>query len=76
MVAGTNTTGGITDIALFIPALTSILKEDEVKEIMEGIKTKQVKEWANENIGHSLLKRRLDVFNTKFGVKFKSNKAA
>lgn len=76
MVAGTNTTGGITDIALVIPALTSILKEDEVKKIMEGIKTKQVKEWANENIGHSLLKRRLDVFNTKFGVKIKSNKAA
>lgn len=76
MFSGSNTMGGITDISLSIPALTSHIDIDEIKKIMENVNGKNVKDWTDEKIGVSLLKRRCRVFNIKNGGQNKTNKAA
>jgi hypothetical protein len=53
---------GITDLALYIPALTVELNE-KVKEIFEEIETKTVEKWSDDNIGKSLLKQRMEFFS-------------
>lgn len=75
MFAGSNTMGGITDISLSIPALTSHIDIDEIKKIMENVNVEKVKNWTDEKIGVSLLKRRCKVFNIKNRGQKNSKKA-
>jgi hypothetical protein len=47
---------GITSLVLCIAAFTSSLSENEIKDALEKITTNDIKKWARENIGESLLK--------------------
>ncbi|VAX19083.1 hypothetical protein MNBD_IGNAVI01-540, partial [hydrothermal vent metagenome] len=54
---------GITGLSLTIPAFISdFTNKDEVIKAMQNTKTMDVEKWRNQNIGKSLLKRRLEVF--------------
>ncbi len=51
---------------LTIPVLTSEISHSEVKEAMEEISDKKLKEWLRENIGESLLSKRKAAFKQSF----------
>lgn len=54
---------GITGLSLTIPAfISNFTNKDEVIKAMQNTKTMDVDKWRNQNIGKSLLKRRLEVF--------------
>ncbi len=54
---------GITDLALCIPAFTFDLgRKDEIKKALETISIKELRQWGNDNIGKTLLKRRKETF--------------
>ena len=56
---------GITNLALCISAFTSSLNEDELKESLEKTTMDDIKEWTDENIGTTLLKKRRSVFSSQ-----------
>jgi hypothetical protein len=63
-----NPSVGITDLSLSIPAFISNFEEQqEVCNACEEVKMKDIKNWRNNNIGKTLLKKRREVFN-KWGV--------
>lgn len=50
---------------LTIPAFTSNVEAEEVKEAMETVSTKDVQEWIRENLGKSLFSKRKEAFSLK-----------
>ena len=60
-----NPMAGITNLALCISAFTSSLNEDELKESLEKTTMDDIKEWTDENIGTTLLKKRRSVFSSQ-----------
>lgn len=59
---------GITDLCLTIAAFTSNFKnEAKIREAMESIKIKDLTKWRLENVGKSLLTRRLDALQKSRG---------
>ena len=59
-----NSSIGITDLSLAIPAFISNFKEQkDVCDACETVKIKDVKKWGNENIGKTLLKKRQEAFS-------------
>jgi len=60
---------GITDLALCIPAFTFDYENKEaIKLALESISAKKIKDWSNENIGKTLMKKRTEMYKTKNGV--------
>lgn len=54
---------GITDLALCIPAFTFDLeRKDEIKNALETVSIKELKQWSDLNIGKTLMKRRKETF--------------
>jgi hypothetical protein len=54
---------GITDLALCIPAFTFNLdRKDEIKNALETVSIKELKQWSELNIGKTLMKRRIETF--------------
>lgn len=62
MMSG-NQWNGITDLALAIPAfMGKMWDREEIKTAFEQVKIKDIKQWANENMEVSILKKRRKVF--------------
>ncbi|MDI6730574.1 MAG: hypothetical protein QMD06_03425 [Candidatus Altarchaeum sp.] len=57
-----NPMAGITNLALCISAFTSNLDEFELKEALEKTSVGDIKNWTDENIGTTLLKKRREFF--------------
>jgi len=53
-----NTSVGITNLSLSIPAFCSKLKKEEITNAMENIKVNQIKEWSAMNIGQTQTEKR------------------
>jgi hypothetical protein len=49
----------VTNLILCLAAFTSSLKESEIVEALEKTKMKDIKKWTLENIGDSVLKKRI-----------------
>lgn len=60
-----NPMAGITNLALCISAFTSNLDESELKEALEKTTIEDIKDWTNENIGTTLLKKRREIFSSQ-----------
>lgn len=58
-----NPMNGITDLALIIPAFTSILDDNEIKKAIDNCTCKKLKEWKAKNLCDSLSAKRKLVFN-------------
>ncbi|CEG11401.1 hypothetical protein MSIBF_A1420012 [groundwater metagenome] len=58
-----NPMAGITNLALCISAFTSNLDEFELKEALEKTRMSDIKNWTDENIGTTLLKKRREFFS-------------
>jgi hypothetical protein len=64
-VVKNNKSTGITDLCLTISCLTANPDAEQLKAVMETTKTKQVKQWRNENLGESLFAKRRKLFRKK-----------
>ena len=53
---------GISKLVLAIPAFVADITLDEVKESLESIRSIDVKEWVDDNLGQSLLSKRMEAF--------------
>ena len=53
---------GVTNLALSIPAFTSLLNEEDIKEALENTAMNDIKKWTKENIGTTLFQKRKEVF--------------
>jgi len=53
---------GITNLVLCIAAFTSKLEENDVIEALEKTTIGDIKKWTKENIGKTLLKKRIELF--------------
>jgi len=53
-----NPMAGVTKLALALPAFTSSLDEEEIKEALETTTFDDIKEWAEKNIGETLFQKR------------------
>jgi hypothetical protein len=49
----------MTDLCLCIAAFTSNLDKEEIKQALESVLIKDIKKWTTDNIGESLLKKRI-----------------
>lgn len=49
----------LTDLSLCIAAFTSNLQKEEIKQSLETVYMKDIKKWTADNIGESLLKKRI-----------------
>lgn len=58
-----NPMNGITDLALIIPAFTSNLADNEIKNAIDNCTCKMLKEWKVKNLCDSLSSKRKTVFN-------------
>lgn len=58
-----NPMNGITDLALIIPAFTSNLLDDEIKNAMDSCTCKMLKEWKTEHLCDSLSVKRKMALN-------------
>ena len=58
-----NKTVGISDLCLCIAAMTGTNMNDpeKIKEAMENVKTKQVKEWKANNISKTLFAEKIEL---------------
>lgn len=56
---------GVTDLALIIPALTSDLSDNEIREAIDASTKEDIKKWGKENLCESLWEKRIEVFNYK-----------
>jgi hypothetical protein len=61
-VVKSNKSVGVTDLCLTISCLTSSHDSAELKQTMESVKVKQIKEWRDENVGETLLAKRNKLF--------------
>ncbi|MDP2336371.1 MAG: hypothetical protein Q8N05_07965 [Bacteroidota bacterium] len=57
-----NKSVGITDLCLCIPCLMSDGSLDQTHQAMRNIKTKQIKDWKDKNIGETLYAKRNALF--------------
>lgn len=57
-----NKSVGITDLCLCIPCLMSDSSLDNIQQAMRNIKTKQIKDWKDKNIGETLYAKRNTLF--------------
>lgn len=62
-----NKSVGVTDLCLTISCLTSGHDLQQLKQTMETVKVKDLKQWRDENVGESLLAKRNKLFK-KSGV--------
>jgi hypothetical protein len=53
---------GITNLVLCIAAFTARLEEDNIIEALEETKINDIKNWTKENIGKTLLRKRIELF--------------
>lgn len=53
----------LTNLSLCIAAFTSNLQKEEVKLAFETVKMKDINNWTKENIGESLLKKRISLLS-------------
>lgn len=53
----------MTDLCLCIAAFTSKLDKEEIKQALESVFIKDIKIWTKDNIGESLLKKRIKLLS-------------
>lgn len=63
-----NPMAGFTPLALCLAAFTSNLTESEILQALENTTMRHIQQWANENIGKTLLQKRNKIFK-KNGAK-------
>ena len=59
----------MSDICLSISCLTNNGEINELKKVLETVKTKDVKKWRDKNIGETLLKKRAALYKENGGKK-------
>jgi len=61
---GKNPMSGITDLALIIPAFTSKLTAEEVKNAIDSCSVKDIVKWKQNNLCNTLMAKRRAVYHT------------
>ena len=65
LFSSTSKLQGISKLILTIPAFVTKITTDEIKKALESVRSIDVKNWVDENLGQSIIGKRMEAFKWK-----------